>query len=449
MDKNESGIMTLPVVVIVGRPNVGKSTLFNTLTQTKAALVADFPGVTRDRQYGMVDKGAYSFLLVDTGGMGEITDLLSELMESQIQEALREADCIIYVVDAQTGLMPDDKTLADRLRKTGKAVILAVNKMDGKKAEEVRHDFYALGLGEPHPISAKRKRGLEPLFDAIRNVLPETHEEINIPGGVKIGIIGRPNVGKSTLVNRLLGEERMIVADHPGTTRESIYIPFQHHGQNYVLIDTAGIRRRARIHDAIEKFSVIKSFQTIKESDVIIFMMDASMGEVTDQDLRLIQFIMTTGNALVIIFNKWDHLTNDQRQRFRDSVDRRMKFVDFARQYFTSALQGTGMRHLFRAIDEAYRSSQKELSTADLTKVLEQAVNDHQPPLVKGRRIRLRYAHLGKRHPLSLIIHGKQTESLPLSYARYLDHYFREAFSLKGAVMHLKFKTDINPYQPS
>ncbi|WP_267256831.1 ribosome biogenesis GTPase Der [Coxiella endosymbiont of Ornithodoros maritimus] len=437
----------LPVIAIVGRPNVGKSTLFNYLTKSRAALVTDVLGVTRDRQYGETTIDSQRLLVVDTGGLVDTENKeVAPLAETQAEQAIDESDYILFLVDAKAGLVPADEIIAERLRKKGKKIFLAVNKADRARAAIVQSDFYKLGFGEPHVIAATNGRGVKYLMTQVLKNLPEKKEVIEKEVGIKTAMIGRPNVGKSTLINRLLGEERVIVYDQPGTTRDSIYIPFARGNENYTLIDTAGIRRRSKIQDYVEKFSMIKSLEAMHTADVVIFVLDARQG-VTEQDLRLLNRIVEAGVSLIIAVNKWDGLKIEERDNVRNAIDRRMPFVDFARRYFISALYGTGVGKLFRAIRESYQSIQQELTTAQLTMVLEKAVAEHEPPLVKGRRIRLRYAHLGGRHPLTIVVHGKQTKSLPQSYSRYLSNYFRKTLNFIGVPIHVKLKTDLNPYE--
>lgn len=439
----------LPVIAIVGRPNVGKSTLFNCLTKSRLALVADDSGVTRDRQYGQVLIGSQLILVVDTGGLLDSEESsIATLVETQVNYAIEEASCVLFLVDAKTGLTIADEIIAERLRKKNKKIFFVINKVDGIESETVRSEFCRLGFNELYLISAKKGRGIKHLVASILSELTlKKVSGIELQGEprIKIALIGRPNVGKSTLVNRLLGEERVIVSDQPGTTRDSIFIPFIRNGEKYTLIDTAGIRRRARIHDQVEKFSVIRSIQAIHTADVIIFLLNACES-VIDQDLRLLNLIIAAGVPFVIAVNKWDKEAVE-RERVIQDIDRKMSFVDFANLYFISALEGTGLKRLFCGIDQSYRSIQQQLTTGQLTKTLEKAILEHAPPLVKGRRIRLRFAHLGSRHPLTIIVHGKQTQALPDSYCRYLVNYFRKKFNFTGVPLRIKFKTDLNPYK--
>ncbi len=436
----------LPVVTIIGRPNVGKSTLFNCLTQTRNALVADFPGVTRDRQYGRGVLGGRPYLVVDTGGIVAATNEdIAPQVEKQVQQAIDEADRILFLVDAQTSVTAADMMIAEQLRRYQEKVVLVVNKIDRLDADVVTGEFYRLGFGVPHAIAARNGRGVESFIQTLLQPFPIPETVPAEEAGICIAIMGRPNVGKSTLINRILGEERVIVCDEPGTTRDSIFIPFEHRGQRYTLIDTAGMRRRAKIEDFIEKFSVVKSLQALETAHVVVMVFDAHDG-LTDQDMRLLGLIIESGRGLVLAFNKWDGMSEYERERVKQAIDRRLDFVNFARRYLISALHGTGVGDLYRAIDEAYASSTQDLPTPLLTQVLEQAIFDHQPPLVSGRRIRLRYAHLGGHHPLVIVVHGKQIESLPDSYRRYLANYFRKSFNLMGVPVRVQLVNDKNPY---
>jgi len=430
-------------IAIVGRPNVGKSTLFNRFTHTRSALVGNVPGLTRDRQYGIMQINEQNVIVIDTGGIGEANTPIEILMEKQAQQALEEADIILFLVDARSGRTGADETLARNLRKLNKPIFMIVNKVEDQDTEVVLADFYKLGLGEPLAISAEHNLGIGDLIDTIATKISQK-EEINTPaipqGAVKIAFVGRPNVGKSTLVNRILGEERVIVYDQPGTTRDSIFINFNRRGKDYVLIDTAGIRRRGRVKEkSIEKFSVIKALQSIEATNVVVFVIDGTEN-ITDQDLKLLGFVLDAGKALVIAVNKWDNLPPLQRDKIKSELDRRLTFIDFAKILFISALHGTGVGDLFGAINKAYTSATKELKTPQLTKILERAVGNFQPPLARGHEIKLRYAHIGGHNPPTIIIHGTRTEHLPESYRRYLEHFYREALDLSGTPIRIVFK---------
>jgi GTP-binding protein len=437
----------LPVVALVGRPNVGKSTLFNYLTRTRDALVADYPGLTRDRQYGRVKRGQRDYFVVDTGGIVETDAGIDEQAMRQVQIALKEADVILFLVDARDGLNVGDEVIAERLRRTGKPVILTANKIDQASLILATADFHALALGEPQPISASHAQGIESLLDLLESRLPSIEE---LPqeeeGGIRIAIVGRPNVGKSTLVNRLLGEERVVVFDAPGTTRDSVEIPFERHGQRYTLIDTAGIRRRGKIAETVEKFSVIKAMQAIEKAHVVIYLLDAREG-VTDQDTNLLGMVLEIGRGLIVGFNKWDGMTQDQRDETRRRLDLKLEFVDFAEKYFISALHGTGVGHLFDAVKEVFGATMTDMGTSHLTRLLQIAVNAHQPPLVRGRRIKLKYAHQGGTNPPTVVIHGNQVQEIPGSYKRYLINYFRNAMAITGTPIKLEFKASENPFK--
>lgn len=469
-----------PVIAIVGRPNVGKSTLFNQLTRSRDALVADMPGVTRDRLYGEGKIADQSFIVIDTGGLYDEKTGITSLMAEQSWLAIEESDLVFFVVDAKEGVTPYDRDLANALRKTDKKIYLVVNKTDGLDERVVLADFFELGLKQsPIPIAASHNRGVRELIETALADLPRTIQgttpgtvqgtiQETIPGtiqeedfahenasqeedseqnlaNIKISIVGRPNVGKSTLVNRILGESRVLVFDEPGTTRDSIYIPLMRFNQPYTLIDTAGVRRRARVHETIEKFSVVKTLQAIKDSDVSILVVDARDG-LTDQDLGLLGFVLETGRALVIAFNKWDGLSIDQKNSIKRALQYRLNFVNFARVHFISALHGTGVGNLFDSIEEAFIAATKKLSTAQLTRILTKAVMLHAPPMVQGRRIKLRYAHSGGHSPPLIIIHGNQTEHVPETYRRYLINMFRKELKLMGTPIRIEFKTEENPY---
>jgi len=442
----------IPVIAIVGRPNVGKSTLFNVLTKSRQALVADLPGVTRDRIYGEGVVGGRDYFLIDTGGLSGESSGIDGMMLSQSEQAIDEATAIIFLVDARDGLNASDEAVAQYLRQKSKKVFLVVNKVDGIDERVATVDFYPLGLGEPYPISAAHQQGISHLMEAVLETFPVEEkseealaEELAAKQGIKIAIVGRPNVGKSTLVNRLLGEERVVVFDLPGTTRDSIYIPMERRGKKYTLIDTAGLRRRARIDEAIEKFSVIKTLQAIKAADVVIFVIDAKAG-LAEQDLTILGQIIEEGRAVVIAINKWDGLTISEKDFLRKEMERRLSFVNFARFHFISALHGTGVGDLYKLVEEAYQSAMVDLSTPRLTRLLQDALITHQPPLVKGRRIKLRYAHAGGHNPPIIVIHGNQSSSVPESYRRYLMNYFRDALRLVGTPLRVDFKQNENPY---
>ena len=436
----------LPVIALVGRPNVGKSTLFNRLTRSRDALVADQPGLTRDRKYGIGRVGDRPYVVVDTGGISGDRDGVEALMDRQVRLAIEEADHILYLVDAREGLTGGDEQIAAELRRTGKPVTLVVNKSESLDRDLAAAEFHALGLGEPVPISAAHGRGVKPLINEVLETLPPAEEPPEEEKGIQIAVVGRPNVGKSTLINRLRGEERLVAYDQPGTTRDSVQVPFEHAGRRYTLVDTAGVRRRARVSEAIEKFSVIKALQAMEQANVVLLVLDAHEG-VTEQDASLAGHVLESGRALVVVVNKWDGLDPDQRERVKAELERKLPFLSFAEVKFVSALHGTGVGHLMEAVDAAYRAATADLKTPELTRVLEEAVQEHQPPLVRGRRIKLRYAHQGGRNPPIIVIHGNQTESVPAAYQRYLVNRFRQAFGLWGTPVRIEFRTAENPYK--
>lgn len=437
----------LPVIALVGRPNVGKSTLFNYLTRSREALVADFPGLTRDRQYGRVKHGNRPCLVVDTGGIADNAEGIEGFSRKQVQIALEEADVVCFMVDAREGLSASDKAIADNLRKLGKPVILVTNKVDGIDANLAANDFYSLALGEPVQIAASHGRGVPELLERISQLLPPEQDVVDDDSrkGIGIAVVGRPNVGKSTLVNRLLGEERVIVFDEPGTTRDSIYIPFERNGQLFTLVDTAGMRRRSKIAETIEKFSVIKSLQAIEKSHVVIYLIDASEG-ITDQDAHLLGLVLEAGRALIIGLNKWDGLSIEQKETVKRQLDVKLSFLEFAEKHPISALHGSGVGKLFDVVHKLYESAMLNMSTPTLTRILKEATDAHQPPLVNNRRIKLKYAHQGGRNPPIVVIHGVQTDALPVSYKRYLVNYFRDKLKLSGTPIRLEFKSPVNPF---
>lgn len=438
-----------PVLSLVGRPNVGKSTLFNVLTKSRDALVADYPGLTRDRKYGHGSYELKEFVVIDTGGLSGESEELDEHMARQTLLAIEESNAILFMVDARDGLTSADEVIAERLRRTGKRITLVVNKCDGLDERTVSSEFYALGFGEPSVIAAAQNRGISDLLtNALKDFEVVDSEELphESEQGIKVAFVGRPNVGKSTLVNRVLGEERVVVFDMPGTTRDSIYIPFEREDQRYTLIDTAGVRRRRSVHEAVEKFSVIKSMQAIDESNVVVMMIDAQR-EVADQDLHLLGYILEAGRALVMVFNKWDGLDEYQRDNIKKDIEKQLGFTEFAEMFFISALHGSNVGLLYDAIGRAYSSAIRKVSTPELTRLLEKAVAKHAPPLVGGRRIKLRYAHQGGMNPPRVVIHGNQTDLLPVSYKRYLASFFIKSLKIVGTPVKVEFKSGANPFE--
>ncbi|WCG84164.1 ribosome biogenesis GTPase Der [Pectobacterium sp. A5351] len=468
----------IPVVALVGRPNVGKSTLFNRLTRTRDALVADFPGLTRDRKYGRAEVEGHEFIIVDTGGIDGTEDGVETRMAGQSLVAIEEADIVLFMVDARAGLMPADEGIAKHLRSREKTTVLVANKTDGLDPDMVTADFYSLGMGEVYPIAASHGRGVTSLLetvllpfvqDGIEEPVELTEEEENaaywaeleaegqasgeeaeddfnpedLP--IKLAIVGRPNVGKSTLTNRILGEERVVVFDMPGTTRDSIYIPMVRDEREYILIDTAGVRKRGKVTETVEKFSVIKTLQAIEDANVVLLVIDAREG-ISDQDLSLLGFILNSGRSLVIVVNKWDGLSQEVREQVKETLDLRLGFIDFARIHFISALHGSGVGNLFESVTEAYACATRRVSTAMLTRIMQMASDDHQPPLVRGRRVKLKYAHAGGYNPPIVVIHGNQVKDLPDSYKRYLMNYYRRSLDVMGTPIRIQFKEGENPF---
>ncbi|HEV2110060.1 MAG TPA: ribosome biogenesis GTPase Der [Gammaproteobacteria bacterium] len=436
----------LPVIALIGRPNVGKSTLFNFLTRSRDALVADVPGLTRDRKYGFGKVGARPYVVVDTGGLDGDEQGIKGPMAKQSLKAISESDVTILLVDGRAGLTDSDKAVAEQLRRMGKKVYLAVNKTEGMRAELVTAEFHALGLGDPHAVASAHGDGIAALMDEVLAPLPpDLDAEVEADQRIHVAVIGRPNVGKSTLINRLLGEERMVTFDQPGTTRDSVFVPFERNGREYTLIDTAGVRRKSRVDGMIEKFSIVKTLQAIDKAHVVVGVLDAQEG-ITEQDASLLGLVVERGRALVLAVNKWDGLDGDQRANVRRTLDLKLPFLDFARLHFISALHGTAVGDVMASVDKAYRAAMRDMSTPELTRVLEAAIMQHQPPMVAGRRIRLRYAHQGGRNPPVIVIHGNQTERVPDDYRRYLAGIFREAFELQGTPVRIELRGGANPY---
>jgi GTP-binding protein len=438
----------LPIVALVGRPNVGKSTLFNTLTGTRDAIVADVPGVTRDRQYGYGRAGDVPCVVVDTGGVVvSPRSGVEQQMRVQTERAIAEADRLILVVDGRTGLTSEDQEVARLLRRAGKPVVLAVNKAEGRDAGVIAAEFHRLGFGEVQVIAALNGQGCEKLLArALEGIEPVEEEGAGeADDSIRIAVIGRPNVGKSTLINRLVGEERVIATDLPGTTRDSIFVPFERDGRRFTLIDTAGVRRRAKVEDAVERASVARTLQAIAAAHVVVLVLDAHAG-VAEQDASVLGLALQKGRALLLAINKWDGIPMDKRDAVRNDLALRLDFVPFAPQHFISARHGTGVGELAAAAVRAYEASMREMKTPQLSKVLEKAMEAHQPPLVKGRRIKLRYAHQGGRNPPRIVIHGNQTQETPDAYRRYLANVFREAFDLYACPVVLELRTDANPF---
>ena len=435
----------LPIVAIVGRPNVGKSTLFNVLTRSHAAIVADVPGVTRDRQYGYARIGRVPCVLIDTGGLLEHPKGLDAQMRVQTEKAVAEAERLIMVVDARSGLTAQDQFIARELRRTGKPVTLAVNKAEGLDGELIAADFHSVGLGAPLVISASHGQGCLELIDTVLTGLEPESAPAEDSAAIRVAIIGRPNVGKSTLINRVLGEERVIASEAPGTTRDSILVPFQRDGREFLFIDTAGVRRRARVDDPIERASVARTLQAIAEAHVVIMVLDAH-DAVGEQDASVLGQALERGRVILIAVNKWDGIANEQREEIRRQLGLKLDFVPFAPLHFISARHGTGVGELVRDAIRGYDAAMRQMPTPALTRTLERALEAHQPPLVRGRRIKLRYAHQGGRNPPRVVIHGNQTNSVPESYRRYLANVFREAFDLHATPVAIAFRSDANPY---
>jgi GTP-binding protein len=437
----------LPIIVIVGRPNVGKSTLFNRLTRSRDAIVHDQPGITRDRHYGRGRVGLKPYLVVDTGGFEPVAaDGIFHEMARQTRQAVDEADAVLFVVDARAGLTPQDEIVADELRKTGRRIWIVVNKAEGLPPAEAAAEFHALGLGDPLPISAAHGENVADLVDVVLAELPGADDEDNeIDSHARIAVVGRPNVGKSTLVNALLGAERMIVFDQPGTTRDSIYVDFQWEGRPYTLIDTAGVRRRGRVLEAAEKFSVVKTMQAIADANVVVLVLDAAQ-EISEQDAHIAGFIVEAGRALVVAVNKWEAVDTAERESLKRTLSRKLNFLSFARLHFISALERHGVGGVMKSVDSAYAAAMAKLPTPKLTRALQAAVMQQQPPRAGYGRPKLRYAHQGGSNPPRIIVHGTALEHVPDSYRRYLERFMREAFKLQGTPLKVEFRSGRNPY---
>jgi GTPase len=435
-----------PTLVLVGRPNVGKSTLFNRLTKSRDAIVADMPGLTRDRHYGHGKLGKKPYLVVDTGGFEPlIKEGILHEMARQTEQAIAEADAVVFVVDGRTGLTPHDKEIANKLRRLDRPVLVAVNKAEGMNQGMVAAEFHELGLGEPYAISAAHGEGVRGLVELALESFPDPEEEEEKDNAVRVAIVGRPNVGKSTLINTLLGEERVIAFDAPGTTRDSIEIDFERGNRKYVLVDTAGMRKRGRVFESIEKFSVVKTLQSIEDANVVILMVDAQ-ADVSDQDAHIADFVLQSGRALVVAVNKWDGLDSYTREQTRLTLQRKLKFLDFARFHFVSAKENIGLEAIFRSVDAAYAAAMAKLSTPKLTRVLADAVAKQAPPKHGVFRPKPRYAHQGGSNPPIIVVHGNAVEHIADSYRRFLEHTFREAFKLQGTPLRIQFVTGKNPF---
>jgi GTP-binding protein len=438
----------LPTIVLVGRPNVGKSTLFNRLTKSRDALVADLPGLTRDRHYGRGIGASQPYLVIDTGGFEPTAEsgILKE-MAKQTLLAIDEADVVIFIVDGRAGITPQEYIIADKLRRAQRPVLLAVNKTEGMNRAVVAADFFELGLGEPLSVSSAHGEGVKDLIELALENFPEVSEDEEktnqkVP---RIAIVGRPNVGKSTLVNALLGEERVIAFDEPGTTRDSIEIDLEKDGKNYVIIDTAGVRKRGRVFESIEKFSVVKTMQAIENANVAILVVDAQEG-ITEQDAHVAAYILDAGRALVVAVNKWDGLPEDEREFIKKEIDRKLIFLDFAKFHYISALRKKGLPELFVSVDGAFKAAMAKLATPQLTRVLIDAIAQHQPPISRGTRPKLKYAHQGGMNPPIVVIHGSHVEDIKDSYKRYLEGVFRKTFQLTGTPLRVQFNAGANPF---
>ena len=436
-----------PTLVLVGRPNVGKSTLFNRLTKTRDALVADFPGLTRDRRYGLGRVAEREFLVVDTAGFDPVAkEGIVHEMAKQAEQAIAEADALLFMVDARNGLTPHDEQIAARLRRAGRPTFLVVNKAEGMNRAVVSAEFHALGLGDPLCISSAHGDNVHALMELVLESFPADEDDDEADEkGPRVAIVGRPNVGKSTLVNTLIGEERVIAFDMPGTTRDAIEVPFERNGKHYTLIDTAGLRRRGKVFEAVEKFSVIKTLQAVEQANVVVLVLDASQ-EISDQDAHIGGFVVEAGRALVVAVNKWDSVDDYRRQRIKEDIERKLPFLGFAKFLYVSALKGQGIVPMLKAVDGAYAAAMTKLATPKLTRLLLDAVLKQQPPRHGGFRPKMRYAHQGGMNPPVIVIHGNALDDIPQSYVRYLERCFMEAFKLQGTPLRIQFRTAHNPY---
>jgi GTP-binding protein len=435
-----------PTLVIVGRPNVGKSTLFNRLTKTRDALVADQPGLTRDRHYGHGRLGQRPYLVVDTGGFEpQAKEGIVQEMARQAEAAIAEADVLLFVVDGRIGLAPQDRVIAELLRRSGRPVLLAVNKGEGMNRAVVAAEFYELGCGEPYVISSAHGDGVRELIDLALAPFPEDEGDADADRGPRVAIVGRPNVGKSTLINSLLGEERVIAFDMPGTTRDAIEIPFERNGRSYTLIDTAGLRRKGKVFETIEKFSVIKTLQAVEQSNVVVLMLDASQ-DISDQDAHIAGFVIDAGRAMVIAVNKWDTVDDYRRERIKQDIERKLNFLGFARTHFVSALKGQGIAGVLSSVDKAYAAAMTKISTPKLTRALIAAVEKQAPPRHGLFRPKPRYAHQGGSNPPIIVIHGTGLDHVPNSYTRFLERHFLETFKLAGTPLRIQYKSARNPF---
>lgn len=436
-----------PTLVLVGRPNVGKSTLFNRLTRTRDALVADMPGLTRDRHYGSGRLGSRPYLVIDTGGFEPLASegIVAE-MARQAEAAIAEGDALIFIVDGRVGLTPHDKKIADTLRRSGRPVYVAVNKGEGTNRDTFSAEFHELGLGQPYVISGAHGEGVRPLIDLILSRFPSDDEDdAERNKGPKVAIVGRPNVGKSTLINALIGEDRVIAFDMPGTTRDAIEVPFERNGKAYTLIDTAGLRRRGKVFEAIEKFSVIKTLQAVEEANVVVLVLDASQ-DISDQDAHIAGFALEAGRALVLAVNKWDDVDAYRRERVKADIERKLHFLGFARHHYISALQAQGIGALLKSVDLSFAAAMAKLPTPKLTRALVEAIAKQQPPRQGVFRPKMRYAHQGGQNPPVVVIHGTALDHIPEAYRRYLERTFSDVFKLQGTPLRIEFRTARNPY---